>query len=77
MPDVETGCCLGSEGNGVSAGGGRVEPALQIGGKISSQCSIKVETTWARMRRAIRVGLMKEDRQEQSEQSADQVKFIL
>ncbi len=39
MHDVEAGCCLGSEGNGVSLGRGvREGPAPLEAGKISSQC---------------------------------------
>ncbi len=44
MPDVETGGCLGSEGNGVSVGkGARVGPPHQKGEKISSQCPTKAD----------------------------------
>ncbi len=34
MPDIEAGCCLGPEGNGVSSGeGGEGGPGLPGGGK--------------------------------------------
>jgi hypothetical protein len=57
MPDVEAGYCLGPEGNGASWGeGGEGGPAHQEAGKISSQCSTKAGTTWARMRRIGQVG---------------------
>ncbi len=52
VPDTEAGCCLGPEGNWVSLGeGGEGGPALQEAGKISSQCSVRAGTTWARTRR--------------------------
>jgi hypothetical protein len=52
LPDMETCCCLGSEGSGVSIGEGvREGPAPQKEGKISSQCPTKAETTWERTRR--------------------------
>jgi hypothetical protein len=56
VPDEETGCCLGSEGNGVSVGmGGWGGPGPPEGGKISSQCPTKAGTTWGRMRRTNQV----------------------
>ncbi len=57
MPDVGAGCCLGSEGNGVSLGkGGEGGPGPQEARKISSQCSAKAGTTWARARKTNQVG---------------------
>ncbi len=54
MPDVEMGCCLGSEGNRVSVGeGGKGGPSPP---KISRQCLTKAEATWERTRRTIKVG---------------------
>ncbi len=51
------GYCLGSERNGVNVGkGSEMGPALQKGGKISSQCPTKAGTTWGRMRRTNQVG---------------------
>jgi hypothetical protein len=55
--DMEVGCCLGSEGNGVSLGEGvREDPAPLEAGKISSQCLTKAGTTWARTRKTSQVG---------------------
>jgi hypothetical protein len=57
VPDVEASYCLGSEGYRVSLGEGvREDPAPQEAGKISSQCSTKAETRWARMRKTNQVG---------------------
>jgi hypothetical protein len=57
VPDKEAGRCLGPEGNGVSLGeGGEGGPGLQEVGKISSQCSARAGTTWARTRRTRQVG---------------------
>ncbi len=57
MPDVGAGCCLGSEENGVSLGeGNEGGPGPQEEGKISSQCSTKAGTTWARTRKTNQVG---------------------
>jgi hypothetical protein len=52
VPDIEAGCCQGPEGNGVSSGKGvKGGLAPQEAGKISSQCSARAGTTWARTRR--------------------------
>jgi hypothetical protein len=49
---MEAGCCLGSEGNGVSLGEGvRKGPAPRISRKISSQCSAREEAPWRRMKK--------------------------
>ncbi len=56
VPDVKAGYCLGSEGNRVSLGEGvREGLAPQEAGKISSQCSTKAETRWARTRKTNQV----------------------
>jgi hypothetical protein len=48
VPDLEAGCCLGSEGNGVSMGKGvREGSAPREVGKISSQCPARAGTTRA------------------------------
>ncbi len=78
MPDIEAGCCLGPEGNGVSSGeGGEGGLAPQEAGKISSQCSVRARTTWARTRRTRGEGpdksdVMKKDLREQSELFSEQ-----
>jgi hypothetical protein len=42
VPDVEVGCCLGSEGNGVSLGeGGEGGPSPPGGGKDKQSVSYK------------------------------------
>ncbi len=63
VPNVEAGCCLGTEGNGISAGeGGEGRPSPPGGGKdkeagkISNQCPTKAGTTCARMRKTNLVG---------------------
>jgi hypothetical protein len=57
VPDMETGCCLGSEGNGVSmGGGGEGWPSPLKGEKISSQWPAKAGTTWRRTRRNNKIG---------------------
>ncbi len=51
MPDIGVGRCLGPEGNGVSLEeGGEGGPGPREAGKISSQCSARARTTWARTR---------------------------
>jgi hypothetical protein len=55
--DMRAGCCLGPEGNGVSLGeGGEGRPGPQEARKISSQCSVRAETTWTRTRKDGQVG---------------------
>jgi hypothetical protein len=57
VPDMEAGCCLGPEGNGVSLGEGVKEGlAPQDAGKLSSQCSARAVTTWATTRSTRQVG---------------------
>jgi hypothetical protein len=57
VPDVEAGCCLLSEGNGVSVGeGGEGRPGPPDRGKISSRCPIKAGTIWERMRTTNQIG---------------------
>jgi hypothetical protein len=52
VPDMETGCCLGSEGNGVSLGEGNgVGPELLERGKDKQSMPSKGGTTWGRTRR--------------------------
>ncbi len=49
---MQAGCCLVSEGNGVSLGeGGEGGPGPQETGKISSQYPAEAVTTWARTRK--------------------------
>jgi hypothetical protein len=53
VPDMESGRCLGPEGNGVSLGKGvREGPAPQKTGKKSSQRSGRKEATWSRKKKA-------------------------
>ncbi len=57
VPDMGVGRCLGPEGNGGQLGGkgqGRAWPP-QEAGKISSQCSARAGTTWARTRKTRQV----------------------
>jgi hypothetical protein len=73
VPDTEAGCCLGPEENGVSPEeGGKGGPGPQEAGKISSQCSARAGTTWARTRTTDSSDVMKEDLREQSERYFEQ-----
>jgi hypothetical protein len=76
MPDVETGFCLGSEGNEVHGEeGGEGGPGPPDRGKINSQCPTRAGTTWRRMRRTNQSDVMRRIGAKQSEQSSDQVQF--
>jgi hypothetical protein len=68
VPDIEGGCCLGPEGNGVSSGeGGEGGPAPQEAGLISCQCSASAGTRGQGHGGLDKSVMMKEDPGEQSE----------
>jgi hypothetical protein len=68
VPNMGVGHCLGPEGMESAWGkGAREGPAPQEARKMSSQCSARTGTTWARQGGPGKSDLMKKDRREQSE----------
>jgi hypothetical protein len=57
VPIEESGCCLGSEGNGVSTWkGGEGGPGPPERENDKQSCPTKAGTTWGRMRRTNQAG---------------------
>jgi hypothetical protein len=71
---MEAGCCLGSEGNGVSVGEGGEGPS-ERGKDQQSMPKQRQGQHGDGQGRPIKSDMMEEDCREQSEQSSDQVKF--
>ncbi len=74
MPDTEAGCCLGPEGSGVSSGeGGEQGPSPPGGGKHKQSVLSKGRDNMGKDGGGPNnLGVMKEDRREQSEWFSDQ-----
>jgi hypothetical protein len=77
VPDMEAGCCVGSEGNGVSLGErGEGGPAPPGGGKDKQSVLNKRQRQHGQRRgRPIKSDMMKEWRK-QSERSSEQDKIM-